>query len=71
MAKSWDDVMRGEKLSQEDIKELSEGARGMIRGANATLDIARKQLEILRGICQHPRKKNQCCPDCGADWSPD
>lgn len=71
MAKSWDDVMNGEPLTQNDIKELREGSMAKIRGANASLDIARKQLEILRGLCKHPRKKNQSCPDCGADWSPD
>ena len=72
--KTWDDVMNGEKLTQDEIREVYTEVMKKIQGANRTMAIARKQVQILEGMCDHSRHKTGsggCCPDCGADFSPD
>ena len=69
MSKTWDEVMNGAKLTQDEIRGIYEEAMGKIRGANAALSLAREQLSILRSRCSHPRSSKYNCPDCGADWS--
>ena len=71
MAKSLADLLSGEKLNQDEIRELYEEAMGKIRGANALLIIVREQLNILRTRCSHPRKTSNNCLDCGTDLSSD
>ena len=66
MPKTWDDVMNGEKLTQDEILELFNTAMGKIRGARATTRLAQEQIHILQGMCEHPRKSQYRCPDCGA-----
>jgi hypothetical protein len=71
MSKNWDDVMNGVSLTPDEIRELYNGSMGKIRGARAATRFAQEQIRILQSICDHPRKGEYRCPDCGADWSPD
>ena len=72
--KIWDDVMKGKKLTQEEIKSLYETAMETIRGARVSTTMAQEQIRILQNMCDHKNHKSGsggCCPDCGADFSPD
>jgi|WetSurMetagenome_2_1015567.scaffolds.fasta_scaffold61334_5 hypothetical protein len=72
--KSWDDVMNGEEPNQDEIHDLYTEAMKKIHGARRSTSIAQEQIRILQGICDHSRHKagsGGCCPDCGADFSPD
>ncbi len=74
MTKKFEDVTNGDVISQDDIRQIAKEIADKINELNASLDIARGQMEILRKLCsrrKHPRKKKYFCPDCGEDWSPD
>lgn len=68
----WQEFMSGNSTPNQNlIRLLYEDAMMRLNKASALHDLAISQLDTLKTMCKHPKKRGYICPDCGYDNSPD